>query len=158
MMFTTRGAQETESVGAALGQFLHEGDLVVIGGDLGAGKTTFVKGVARALGVRDPVTSPTFTIVQEYEGRVPVAHVDIYRLQRVQELHDLGLEEMLDDRVVLVEWGDVVAPLLPLERVEVQLTAGEDPDVRTIEIVLAGPEWTARRDALDDALASVRST
>lgn len=158
MMFTTRGAHETESVGAALGRFLHEGDLVVIGGDLGTGKTTFVKGVARALGVRDPVTSPTFTIVQEYEGSVPVAHVDIYRLQRVQELHDLGLEEMLDDRVVLVEWGDVVAPLLPRERVEVQLTAGEDPDVRTIEIVPAGPEWTARRHALDDALASVRST
>ena len=111
MMLTTRGGHETESVGAALGELLREGDLVVLGGDLGAGKTTFVKGVARALGVQEPVTSPTFTIVQEYDGPVPVAHVDIYRLDRVQELHDLGLEELLDDAVVLVEWGDVVAPL-----------------------------------------------
>jgi tRNA threonylcarbamoyladenosine biosynthesis protein TsaE len=158
MMLTTRGGHETESVGAALGGFLRGGDLVVLGGDLGAGKTTFVKGVARALGVRDPVTSPTFTIVQEYDGPVPVAHVDIYRLQRVQELHDLGLEEMLDDRVVLVEWGDVVAPLLPRERVEVQLTIGDEPDIRTIEVVAQGPGWAARRDALDDALAAVRST
>jgi tRNA threonylcarbamoyladenosine biosynthesis protein TsaE len=157
MMLTTRGGHETESVGAALGELLREGDLVVLGGDLGAGKTTFVKGVARALGVLDPVTSPTFTIVQEYDGPVPVAHVDIYRLQRVQELHDLGLEEMLDDRVVLVEWGDVVAPLLPSERVEVQLTIGEEPDIRTIEIVAQGPGWAARRAALDDALAAVRS-
>ncbi len=157
MMLTTRGSHETESVGAALGAFLREGDLVVLGGDLGAGKTTFVKGVARALGVCDPVTSPTFTIVQEYDGPVPVAHVDIYRLRRVQELHDLGLEEMLDDRVVLVEWGDVVAPLLPRERVEVQLTIGDDPDLRTIEIVAQGPGWVPRRAALDDALAAVRS-
>jgi tRNA threonylcarbamoyladenosine biosynthesis protein TsaE len=158
MMLTTRGGHETESVGAALGEFLREGDLVVLGGDLGAGKTTFVKGVARALGVRDPVTSPTFTIVQEYDGPVPVAHVDIYRLQRVQELHDLGLEEMLDDRVVLVEWGDVVAPLLPSERVEVQLTIGDAPDMRAIEIVAHGPGWAARRDALDTALAAIRGT
>jgi len=157
MMITTRGAHETESVGAALGQFLREGDLVALGGDLGAGKTTFVKGVARALGVRHPVTSPTFTIVQEYDGPVPIAHVDIYRLQRVQELHDLGLEEMLDDRVVLVEWGDVVAPLLPPERVDVQLTIGDEPDTRTIDIVALGPDWTERRDALHDALAAVRS-
>jgi tRNA threonylcarbamoyladenosine biosynthesis protein TsaE len=156
MMLTTRGGHETESVGAALGAFLREGDLVVLGGDLGAGKTTFVKGVARALGVRDPVTSPTFTIVQEYDGPVPVAHVDIYRLKRVQELHDLGLEEMLDDRVVLVEWGDVVAPLLPSERVEVQLTIGDAPDMRAIEIVAQGPGWAARRDALDAALAAIR--
>ncbi len=157
MMLTTRGGHETESVGEALGEFLRAGDLVLLGGDLGAGKTTFVKGVARVLGVRDPVTSPTFTIVQEYDGPVPVAHVDIYRLRRVQELHDLGLEEMLDDRVVLVEWGDVVAPLLPRERVEVVLTIGEAPDLRTIEIVAQGPDWTTRRLALDDALAAVRS-
>jgi tRNA threonylcarbamoyladenosine biosynthesis protein TsaE len=157
MMLTTHGGHETESVGAALGDLLRAGDLVVLGGDLGAGKTTFIKGVARSLGVREPVTSPTFTIVQEYDGRVPVVHVDIYRLRRVQELHDLGLEEILDDRVVLVEWGDVVAPLLPRERIEVQLTMGDEPDARTIEIVAQGPRWAASRDALERALASVRS-
>ncbi len=158
MMLTTRGGHETESVGVALGALLRQGDLVVLGGDLGAGKTTFVKGVARALGVRDPVTSPTFTIVQEYDGPVPVAHVDIYRLRRVQELHDLGLEEMLDDRVVLVEWGDVVAPLLPRERIDVQLRMGDEADTRTIEISAQGPGWAARRRALDGALDAVGRT
>ena len=154
---TTKGADETAAVGQAVGSQLRAGDLVVLTGDLGTGKTTFAKGVARALGVTQPVTSPTFTIVQEYDGPVPIAHVDIYRLQRVQEVHDLGLEEMLDDRVVLVEWGDVVAPLLPPERVDVQLTIGDEPDTRTIDIVALGPDWTERRDALHDALAAVRS-
>jgi tRNA threonylcarbamoyladenosine biosynthesis protein TsaE len=149
MMLTTRGGTETELAGAALGALLRRGDLVVLSGELGAGKTTFAKGVARALGVQEPVTSPTFTIVQEYDGRVPVAHVDLYRLERVQELHDLGFEELLDERVVLVEWGDVVAPLLPGDRVEVQLAMGDEPDVRTISIVPYGAHWTARVRELD---------
>src|SRR3954452_23583457 len=113
MMLTTNAPAETESVAAALATVLRGGDLVVLSGELGAGKTTFVKGVARALGVVEPVTSPTFTIVQEYDARVPIAHVDVYRLARIQELHDFGFEELLDGRVVLVEWGDTIEPALP---------------------------------------------
>ena len=128
---------------------LRPGDLVVLTGELGAGKTTFVKGVARALGVREHVTSPTFTIVQEYDGAVPVAHVDVYRLERVQELHDLGFEELLEGRVVLVEWGEMIAPLLPRDRVEVRLSMMDDSDTRAVEIAACGPGWAARRAALD---------
>lgn len=150
---TSPGA--TELLGEHLGRLLEPGDLIVLSGDLGAGKTTFAKGVARGIGVEETVTSPTFTIVQEYQGRVPVAHVDVYRLQRLQELHDLGFDEMLDDRVVLVEWGDTIEPALPRERLEVRfsLDAG-DADTRRIELVLHGPRWHARADDLGEAAAS----
>jgi tRNA threonylcarbamoyladenosine biosynthesis protein TsaE len=151
MAVTTHSARETEAVAAALGELLQRGDLVVLVGDLGAGKTTFVKGVARGLGVREPVTSPTFTIVQEYNGRVPVAHVDVYRLERMQELHDLGFEELLDGQVVLVEWGDMVTPALPRERLEVRLTMTDEADSRTIEFVPFGPAWEERIGALRSA-------
>jgi tRNA threonylcarbamoyladenosine biosynthesis protein TsaE len=146
---TARGAAETRSVAAALGRMLRVGDLVVLSGDLGAGKTTFVQGVARALGVEEPVTSPTFTIVQEYDASVPIAHVDVYRLQRIQELHDFGFEEMLEDRVVLVEWGDMVTPVLPSDRVEVHLEMDQDPETRLITIDARGPQWANRELVLD---------
>lgn len=144
MKLVTRNAAETEAAGAELGRALQPGDLVVLSGDLGAGKTTFAKGVARALGVREPVTSPTFTIVHEYDGDVRVAHVDAYRLMCMQELHDLGFEELLEDCVVLVEWGDVVAPLLPGDRVEVHLAMGDEPDTRYLEIAASGSSLSAR--------------
>jgi tRNA threonylcarbamoyladenosine biosynthesis protein TsaE len=134
MIVTTHSAAETEAIAEQLGARLHPGDLVVLTGELGAGKTTFAKGIARALGARDPVTSPTFTIVQEYGGVTPMAHVDIYRIDRVQELYDIGFEELLDGRVVVVEWGEMIEPLLPGRRVEVRLSMGDDPDTRTIEI------------------------
>ena len=149
---TTHGARETEAVGEAVGSFLHPGDLVVLTGDLGAGKTTFTKGLARALGVQETVTSPTFTIVQEYEGRVPLAHVDVYRLDRIQELHDFGFEELLDSRVTVVEWGEAIAAVLPRERIDVRIALGDDEDERIVEIVAAGAAWAARRAALDAAL------
>jgi tRNA threonylcarbamoyladenosine biosynthesis protein TsaE len=152
MRFTTRAASETQALARALGALLRAGDVVLLSGDLGAGKTTFTKGVAEALGVKEPVTSPTFTIVQEYEGSVPIAHVDVFRLQRVQELYDLGFEELLEGRVVLVEWGDLVAPVLPAERVEVTFTIGDDLEMRDVEIAAFGPSWSNR--GLDDALAA----
>ena len=152
MRFTTRTPSETQALARALGPLLQSGDVVLLSGDLGAGKTTFVKGVAEALGVREPVTSPSFTIVQEYDGAVPIAHVDVFRLQRVQELHDLGFEELLEGRVVLVEWGDLVAPILPADRVEVTFTIGDDLETRVVEIDAIGRSWARR--GLDDALAA----
>ena len=134
MTFTTHSEAETRAIAAEIGATLRRGDVVVLNGELGAGKTTFVKGLAEGLGVVDAVTSPTFTIVQHYEGRVPVTHVDVYRLDRLQELHDLGFEEMLDDGVTIIEWGDAIAPLLPRDRLEIRLTMGDDLETRTIEI------------------------
>jgi tRNA threonylcarbamoyladenosine biosynthesis protein TsaE len=145
----TRSAAETLAVAEAVGALLRPGDVVVLAGDLGTGKTTFARGVARSLGVTGPVVSPTFTIVREYEGRVRLLHVDVYRLERIQELHDVGFEEMVgDDAVTLVEWGDVVAALLPRERLEVRLAAGAGEDDRVVTLIPQGPSWLVRADAL----------
>jgi tRNA threonylcarbamoyladenosine biosynthesis protein TsaE len=150
---TTNAASHTEAVAEALGAHLAIGDVVVLTGDLGAGKTTFTKGLARALGVTQRVTSPTFTIVQEYDGRVPVAHVDVYRLERIQELHDFGFEEMLEDRVTIIEWGEAIALVLPRDRVDVRIAMVDDhDDARALEIVASGPSWAPRRGALEAAL------
>ncbi len=101
----TNGAAETEAVGETIGAQLLVGDLVVLTGDLGAGKTTFAKGLARGLGVTQKVTSPTFTIVQEYPGPITLQHIDLYRL-RAAEVDDLGLEDLMAGSVLAVEWPD----------------------------------------------------
>lgn len=146
----TNNAAQTEALGEGIGAQLRPGDVVVLAGGLGSGKTTFVRGAARGLGVVEPVTSPTFAIVQEYDGRFPVAHVDVYRLVRIQELYDIGFEELLEERIVLVEWGDTIAGVLPADRLEVRLAATDEGDERTVEIVPHGTTWTARKSQLAD--------
>lgn len=97
---------ETEAAGEQFGERLAQGDLVLLEGDLGAGKTTFVRGVVRGVGSPAHVASPTFQLVRVYPGRVQVAHVDLYRLEDGDGLADLGLDELLDQGAVVVEWGD----------------------------------------------------
>ena len=141
----TRSTDETLELARAVGELLRPGDVVSLVGDLGAGKTVFARGVARALGVTELVVSPTFTIVREYEGRVPLVHVDVYRIDAVQELHDLGFEEVVrDDAVTLVEWGDKVDGLLPGDRLDVRLVPGAADDERVVEIEGHGHSWRAR--------------
>jgi len=117
----TRTADDTRAAGAALAPFLRPRDVVVLTGELGAGKTTFVQGVAAGLGATEHVASPTFMLVREYvSGRVPLAHVDLYRLDREQDVIDLALDELEDgERVLLVEWGDPVAELLADDRLRI---------------------------------------
>lgn len=97
------------------------GDLVVLTGDLGAGKTQFTKGIADALGVRKPVTSPTFALHQQYEGRHRLHHLDVYRLDALSDTLDLDLPELLDTGITVIEWGDSISPVLPIERLTVRL-------------------------------------
>jgi tRNA threonylcarbamoyladenosine biosynthesis protein TsaE len=145
MKVVTRSVDETRALGEELGrEVLHAGDVVVLTGELGTGKTALAQGVARGLGVEGPVVSPTFTLVREYEGRVRFCHVDFYRLERVQEIHELGIEEQLDDSVTLIEWGEVAASALPPDRLDVRFTAGAGPDERIIELVLLGESWRRR--------------
>src|SRR5439155_26235436 len=105
---------ETRAVGEAMAGVLGSGDVISLTGDLGAGKTTLVQGVARGLGVTQPVLSPTFTLVREYRGIAPIYHLDVYRLARLQEVMDLGFEEIIDrGAIVLIEWGEAIGALLP---------------------------------------------
>jgi tRNA threonylcarbamoyladenosine biosynthesis protein TsaE len=141
----TRSVDETLALAGAVGSLLCAGDIVSLVGDLGAGKTVFARGIARALGVTEPVVSPSFTIVREYEGRVPLVHVDVYRIDTFQELHDLGFEEVVrDDAVTLVEWGDVIDGLLPGDRLDVRLAAGAGDDERVVELEGHGRSWRVR--------------
>ncbi|MFM7616040.1 MAG: tRNA (adenosine(37)-N6)-threonylcarbamoyltransferase complex ATPase subunit type 1 TsaE [Actinomycetes bacterium] len=144
-MTTTTSVEGTRALGRALAARLRPGDVVVLTGDLGAGKTAFAQGVAAGLGVTDRVTSPTFTIVQEYGGDLPVQHLDLYRLGSVQEVLDLGLDETIDERVTLVEWGDVALDALPAEHLElvIALVPEAGDDVRTITATGRGPRWEA---------------
>ena len=157
----TESAEETRAVGEALADLLEPSDAVALSGELGAGKTTLIQGVARGLGVVDQVVSPTFTLVREYRGRLDLAHVDVYRLDRVQDVLDLGLEEIGDgNAVLLVEWGDVVDALLPADRLDVEMTT-IDPtgasDVRRIVLSATGPSWSARWAAVSRAMVRWRA-
>jgi len=154
----TGSAGETEALAEAIGALVRGGDVILLAGDLGAGKTTFTKGLARALGITDTIVSPTFTIVREYEGRVDLAHLDVYRLDHLQELHDIGFDELVDDsRVTVVEWGDVVAAALPRDRLEVWIELPaipeESDDERIVSVSVHGPSWYERRAELERALA-----
>jgi tRNA threonylcarbamoyladenosine biosynthesis protein TsaE len=150
-------AEATRAMAAALAALARPGDLILLSGDLGAGKTTFAQGFAHALGVTDPVTSPTFTLVHTYSGgRWRVHHADLYRLDRTDEVLDLALTELVDDRqsVLLVEWGDVVAGLFGPDFLLVRLDLDDEPDARRITWKPSGAGWMGRADALRSAISS----
>jgi tRNA threonylcarbamoyladenosine biosynthesis protein TsaE len=131
----THTVEETQALGEALGTRLGSGAVVACIGDLGAGKTAFLQGVARGLGVQSAVTSPTFVLVNVYRGRLPVYHLDAYRTDSLTEILELGVEEMLDgEGVTLIEWADKMLPLLPARTVVVRISgAGDEPRAIDVE-------------------------
>ena len=145
----------THAIASALASVCRPGDLIVLAGEMGAGKTAFAQGFGAALGVREPITSPTFTLVHTYDtGRVELHHADLYRLDRMAEVADLALGELRDsDGIVLVEWGDVVATSLG-EHLEVRLHADDPtaPDTRRVEVRGVGTAWAQRWSRVADVL------
>ena len=129
LVIETRTPEDTAAVGARLAEELAAGDVVALTGALGAGKTCFTQGLARGLGARGRVVSPTFVLVNEYQGRLPVHHVDAYRTASLTELLDLGLDELFGgDGVTIVEWADKLAPLLPAHTIHVHIDGvGDEP-------------------------------
>jgi tRNA threonylcarbamoyladenosine biosynthesis protein TsaE len=162
----TEDPASTRQLAGALAGAMSPGDLVLLTGGLGAGKTVFAGGFAAALGVAGPVTSPTFTLVREYRctgpnGVTRLLHADLYRLDRLSEVADLALDELLaEGAVALVEWGEAGAPVLVGERgaLEVSLTplspGTEGPGPRAVVIVGRGPSWVDRRAEVEAALSS----
>ncbi len=150
----TETAGDTHALAAALAELAVPGDLLVLSGEMGTGKTTFAQGFARGLGIVEAVTSPTFTIVREYSGgRLALHHLDVYRLDHLHEVADLGLGEMLDeDAVMVVEWGDAVLPVLGDTYLQVRLGFGDSDDQRRFELHGCGVSWLARHRVVSEAV------
>lgn len=136
MQFLSHSTQETEAIGEELAQKLRDGDVLAFTGSLGMGKTAFTRGLARGLGCRGRVTSPTFTIVNEYEGRTPLFHFDMYRLGSSDELFDIGWDDYLArSGVCAVEWSERVSDALPDDTIYVDIArTDEHEDWRTITV------------------------
>lgn len=155
----TKAAEDTREIAASLATLAKAGDLILLAGDLGSGKTTFAQGFGAGLGVQEQIVSPTFTLVRTYAGRLTLVHCDVYRLDHLQEVIDLGLSELLDDGgVALIEWGDMAAPTLPADFLEVRLDygdtdAGADDDERHLQLRIVGPTWAPRTAAIASALS-----
>jgi tRNA threonylcarbamoyladenosine biosynthesis protein TsaE len=153
----TISASETQAVAAALAPLLRAGDLVLLGGPLGAGKTTFVKGLAAALGVTEAVTSPTFTLVRSYPTSKgwDLLHADVYRLEQLQEVIDLALPEQVEDGAcAVIEWGERAAPALTPDYLSVTLEyAAEDEDARELRLAVEGQGWKERADQVAEAVS-----
>jgi tRNA threonylcarbamoyladenosine biosynthesis protein TsaE len=150
----TSSPEGSRALAAALAELARPCDLLLLVGDLGAGKTAFTQGFGRGLGIEDRITSPTFALVQSYSGRLDLYHLDVYRLEQVNEALDLGLSEMLDDdAVTIIEWGDTITRALPHDYLEVRITFGEGDEDRMIELTPVGTRWQARMRAVSIALA-----
>jgi tRNA threonylcarbamoyladenosine biosynthesis protein TsaE len=143
----TRSAAETERAGEVLAPLLAPGDVVALTGDLGAGKTRLVQGVARALGVEEPVTSPTFNLLLVHPGALPLYHFDLYRLERESELEDIGFFETLEsDGFSMIEWGDRFPAALPADRLVVSIERTGDQS-RLLALDARGPRSEALASA-----------
>ena len=136
------GLEETEEFGKRLGSILEGGDLISLTGDLGAGKTTLTKSIGVGLEVSDYITSPTFTLINEYKGRVWLYHFDVYRLEDEEDLLDLGYEDYFySNGVTIVEWGNKIEDILPENRIDINLEKGKELDERIVTITGHGDRY-----------------
>lgn len=175
---TTSSPDATRQLAGAVAGLVRGGDVVLLAGELGAGKTCFTQGFGHALGVDEHITSPTFTLLRPYEGRLRLLHSDVYRLEHLQEIIDLGINELIDEEAVaVIEWGDMAEPVIPSDFLEITITYGESDsdgdahpgasgdapeaepadgppdDLRHLAFRSVGASWANRAAALQRALA-----
>ena len=132
--FTTHTPEETISLGEKIGNKLKKGDVIAMQGTLAAGKTTITKGIAKALGISDTITSPTFCLISEYYGKMPLYHMDVYRLEGGEDFVNLGTDDMIyGDGVSIIEWSEKIMDELPKRTIILRITPHDDGS-RTIEI------------------------
>ena len=139
--FISSSAQKTKELGARFGEMLPAGSLITLTGELGAGKTTFTQGLAKGLGIKGKVTSPTFNLMKVYkDGRLPLYHIDAYRMEGI--LQDLGFDEYVeDDGICVIEWADFMSYILPEDRIEICLEINDD-DTRSIIVKSEGARYS----------------
>ena len=140
--FRTHSPEETQEIGVRIGCQLHPGDVVALIGDLGVGKTCLTQGIARGAGVcqDETVNSPSYILINEYAGKIPIYHIDLYRLEQLEDISALGLEEYLEgDGICVIEWADRMGELLPENHIQVTIT-GADEFTRTIEVSSINPK------------------
>ena len=151
----TSSVEETRDLASLLIKVFQAGDVVVLSGDLGAGKTAFTQGLGLALGVEHPITSPTFTLANRYEGELILNHLDVYRLENFQEVEELGLSELIDaNSLTVIEWGDVISSVLIEGYFEITLSLGEGLNDRIIDFSPIGHKWLERESELVSLVSS----
>ncbi len=141
MKYISNSYEETQKIAADFAKTLKEGDVLCMYGDLGVGKTAFVQGLAKGLKIDEPITSPTFTIVNEYSGTLPLYHFDVYRIADSDEMYEIGYEEYVyGDGVSVIEWPQLIDDILPQKRYDIEIAKDYDKgeDYRTIEIKEVG--------------------
>ncbi|KPU43623.1 tRNA threonylcarbamoyladenosine biosynthesis protein TsaE [Oxobacter pfennigii] len=144
MLFESYSPNDTEKVGEYLGSIANKGYVICLTGDLGAGKTKFVKGLAKGLNIDDYITSPTFTIVNEYNGRLPLYHFDVYRINDTDEMHEIGFDEYIYGQgVSVIEWANIIEEILPKENIWVDISKDMEvgEDYRKIQIKVNGEKY-----------------
>lgn len=142
----TTSVEETQNIAYEIGKWIHEGMVLTLEGDLGAGKTTFTKGLAKGLEIKRNVNSPTFTIIKEYHGRLPLYHMDVYRLENGAD--EIGLDDYLfGEGVCVIEWASMISDLLPSNRLDIKIYR-ESENERRIELYPIGPEYETISEVL----------
>ncbi len=142
----TTSVEETQNIAYEIGKWVHEGMVLTLEGDLGAGKTTFTKGLAKGLEIKRNVNSPTFTIIKEYHGRLPLYHMDVYRLENGAD--EIGLDDYLfGEGVCVIEWASMISDLLPSNRLDIKIYR-ESENERRIELYPIGPEYETISEVL----------
>ena len=151
----TRSYEETVEFGKKLGEILAPNDLICLSGDLGTGKTALTQGIAKSLGINSYITSPTFTIVNEHQGKYPLFHFDVYRIADPDEMFDIGFEEYLSSEgVSVIEWGELIRDILPNEiiNINVKKALEESLDTRLIEVDFVGDRYSDYQKRLEEIL------
>lgn len=149
----TCSEQDTIALGAVLGKILNDGDVLALQGDLGAGKTHFVQGIAKGMGIDKPIVSPTFTILNYYEHTIPLQHFDFYRLEDEYELDDLGFDEYLMSGVTVIEWAEKFPERLPEDAARVFIEK-KGPTERVFHFEFNGSRWDAAEKEVESYVVS----
>jgi len=148
----TSSAEDTRKVGYKLGSILKGGDIVCLSGDLGTGKTVFTGGIAQALGIQGYVTSPTFCIVNEYQGKIPLYHFDVYRMESSDEMFEIGFSDYLESNgIIIIEWPERISDIIPKEHIWVsrEKVGADEPDKRIIKLDFRGNKYIGGKEEFE---------